>query len=288
MLVVNHRETGVKKTAPVNAPKRRPGYRISLSMPVRIFGLDNAGVEFTEEARTILVSRNGVIVASKALLVPQQQVIVWCKPTGKQAPARVVGVTGGKSDGSTYALAMIDAGLNPWGVIFPPPSESEEADLRLSLQCVVCLGQEMAEMDELESDVFETSGEIVRHCRKCSAATSWKQASQEPNERRTAVSDGPLARSGNERKEVRAYMKLAACIRLTGFGEESVVTENISRQGVCFWSQQLYLLGSRIEVAVPYAPTGVNIFSLGRIVDVEKGRDGCPNRYRVNYIGRWS
>jgi hypothetical protein len=287
MLVINRRDSEVRKAAAV-IQKRRPGDRISLSVPVRIFGLDNAGHEFSEEARTIHISRNGAVVVSKARMIPHQRVIVWCKATGKQSPARVVGVTGGKSDGIMYALALTDIDLNPWGVVFPPAADAEQEAIQLLLQCTICLNPELSLMNELEHEVFETRGELVRHCNSCSTETAWHLLSKETKGRGAAGSYGPTVRSGNERKEVRAQMKLAACIRLSGFGEEAVVTDNVSRQGLCFWSHQRYLVGSRIEVAVPYAPTGVNIFSNGRIVYVEKGRDSYPARYRVSYTERKS
>jgi hypothetical protein len=96
-------------------------------------------------------------------------------------------------------------------------------------------------------------------------------------------SQAPLSalasRNQNERRYVRVRTRLAACIRHAELGDEVGATEDVSRGGFRFRSPKHYPPGSLIEVAVPYLPTGSNIFSRARIVRAL----GLPSDLRIEY-----
>jgi hypothetical protein len=84
---------------------------------------------------------------------------------------------------------------------------------------------------------------------------------------------------------VRVWLKqMTACIRQAGFGEEVVRVQNVSRGGLRFTSPKTYYEGSRIEVAVPYAPGGPNIFVPARIVRTQELPDTELKEYGVAYM----
>jgi hypothetical protein len=64
----------------------------------------------------------------------------------------------------------------------------------------------------------------------------------------------------NRRRHPRARVKYKACIRRSGFNDEVVTCEDMSKGGICFKSRKKYFERTSIEVAVPYSPGGNAIF----------------------------
>jgi hypothetical protein len=268
----------------MTSQKRRLNERIAITEPFRILGTDIMGEPFVEDGKTIAISRHGATVPLKAKVAALQKVTIVCRSTRKEASARVVGMIGGKSDTSIYAVAIVNSDVTPWSTKFPPLLESEIPVTEVMLKCAVCMGHLVIVLDELEAEVLEANQSITRYCSNCGASTSWTQASDEPANVKFPSDHARVLRTLNRRKSVRISLKWDACIRLAGFGEEVVVTENVSRYGVCIKSNFRYLEGSRVEVALPYSPGGVNVFLTGRILVFEELSGGPLSRYRIAYI----
>jgi len=64
----------------------------------------------------------------------------------------------------------------------------------------------------------------------------------------------------NRRKHPRARVNYKACIRRSGFPDEVVACEDMSKGGICFKSRKKHFERTAIEIAVPYAPGGNAIF----------------------------
>ena len=75
-----------------------------------------------------------------------------------------------------------------------------------------------------------------------------------PADRKVAV---PL---DNRRKHPRTKVSYKACIRRSGFTDDVVTCEDMSKGGICFRSRKKYFERTPIEVAVPYSPGGNAIF----------------------------
>ncbi len=213
----------------------------------------------------------------------------------KEEAAQVVGLVGHQADGYVYGIAFHNPGANPWNIEFPSLAEAEKAVSRLLLECSVCLSRELVYLDELQAEVFEASRSLAIHCKQCDTWTVWKLAlhgtanaqslrAAQPD-RKTVSSPGPAPRVRNERKHVRIRLKMTACIRQIGFGEEVVRIENTSRGGFCFFSSNTYLVGSNVEVAVPYTPAAANIFVSARIIRSRDLPRKTKKEYGVVYVG---
>jgi hypothetical protein len=87
----------------------------------------------------------------------------------------------------------------------------------------------------------------------------------------------------NRRSERRTKVKYNACIRVSGWGEEVVPCEDMSRGGFCFQSNRQYSIETMIEAAVPYTLGGVSIFVAAQIANAATLQDGLF-RYGVAYI----
>ena len=81
-----------------------------------------------------------------------------------------------------------------------------------------------------------------------------------PTDRKAAV---PL---DNRRKHTRTKVSYKACVRRSGFTDDVVTCEDMSKGGLCFKSRKKYFERTAIEVAVPYSPGGNAIFVPAEIV----------------------
>lgn len=279
----------------MKARDARRSDRVSLSIPILVSGTEVTGQVFKkDEARTVSICRHGATIVLARKLAPVQQIMMHYLPTGKEARARVVGQIGGQPHGYVYGVALLDPAENIWNVGFPPLSDSDKAVVRLLLQCTVCQISEVAYLNELEIEVFEANGSLSRSCHQCSGWTAWKQAALETGQEHDRPGPGrqpgtypssPGVRTQNKRRDVRVTLKQTyACIRQPGFGEEVVRADDVSRGGLCFLSPNTYYEGSRIEVAVPYAPGGANIFVPARIVRFRDLPEAELKEYGVAYI----
>jgi hypothetical protein len=95
---------------------------------------------------------------------------------------------------------------------------------------------------------------------------------------------GPQPATVGKRRNTRVNTRLLACIRQAGFSDEVVMTENMSRGGLCFRSSKAYVSGSPIEVAVPFAAGGANIYVSARVAHVFQKDSDNIHRVGVAYL----
>ena len=260
--------------------RERRGDRITLAIPIQVRGTDVKGQAFTDDTKTILLSRHGATIVLRHMLEPDSKVIIRHLATGQGAECRVVGQIGGQSGGYLYGVALLDPAINLWGIGFPPLAESEKAVGRVLLRCQDCRNSEVVYLDELEVEVFTANRCISHLCGSCRRTTLWKE--EGVLESPPGPASGP--RTSNERKQARVSTELTACIRQAGFDDEVVITENISRGGLCFNSHRLYHPGSLIQVAVPYSSGAGNIFVPARVVYAAEIQSEGLTKHGAAYI----
>ena len=268
--------------------------RVCINFPIRVLGTDSAGQDFEDKARTLSVCRYGATIVLDRQLAPGQRTTIRNLTTHEETRVRVVGQIGGQPHGYVYGIALVDSTQDIWKIQFPPLSHSDNAVIRLLLECIGCQAREVAYLNELEVEVFEANTTVSRSCQSCNDWTVWKRALVEttPNDQLPAAAQQPLESStspepqtGNRRKSVRVRLKkITACIRQPGFGEEIVHVDDLSRGGLRFRSPKTYYEGSRIEVAVPYEPNGANIFVLARIVRFGELPEANFKEYGATYV----
>jgi hypothetical protein len=88
----------------------------------------------------------------------------------------------------------------------------------------------------------------------------------------------------NRRTERRTKVKYSACIRVSGWAEEVVSCEDMSRGGFSFHSSREYAEEAMLEAAVPYTVGGISIFVPAQIANMRKLQNGQLFRYGVAYI----
>jgi len=287
----------------------RRSSRIAKEIAILLVGSDMEGKMFSEETKTVLLSRHGAGIVSQYVLSAELELILRRLDTSKEAEVRVVGNLGAQGKSYTYGVALLNPETDLWDIQFPGMTDSEKEANRVLLQCSGCKTREMVQQSDLESDVYRVNEGIVRTCKKCGASTYWRrpiedggsepisqeaaplevQESAESIETRTsALADPapvrqPAAHVENRRKHVRTKVNFKACVRSYTFGEDIVTCEDMSRGGLCFKSRKEYTAKTEIEIAAPYSPGAHAIFVRGQIVYVVKLKDERRFRCGVCY-----
>jgi hypothetical protein len=275
----------------MSSERMRRSSRIPKEIPILLVGSDMEGKVFSEQAKTVLLSRHGAGIISEYKFSPEQELIIRSMETNKEAEVRVVGQLGAVGNSYTYGVAFLNQNIDFWGVEFPPVSQSEKEANRVPLQCASCKARELVEQSDLESDVYIVNEGIVRFCKSCGSSTLWKrpdeaaeggalarQIEEEPEIPEPAADESidspadlkPALRSENKRKHVRTKVNFKGCVRTFALGDDIVTCEDISRGGLRFKTRKQYSVKTDIEIAAPYSPGSPNIFVRGRIVHVEE------------------
>lgn len=262
---------------------RRGSDRVSLTVLLEASGTDSHGQEFSDPAKTIMVSRNGALIVLARDLKPEQQIQIRRRAPAeahRKSRARIVNEMGKQRDGFLYSLEIVDDSVDMWGVDFPAMADSTEAVAKMLLECTYCHQREVAYLNDMELRAFEGNRGIARHCKKCNVPSIWIQVPHEEEKKstRTVKTRRPPEvaeqQAGNgeqrERQRLRLQTRLTACVRQAGEDDELAVCEDISPIGMCFRSKRRFDPNATIEVAVPYSPDSANIFLPARVVYSEE------------------
>ncbi len=292
----------------------RRSSRIPKELAILLTGSDMDGKGFSEMTKTVLLSRHGAGIISTYKLSAEQEIIIRYLDTNKEALVRVVGRIGSEGEVYTYGVALVDTSqIDFWGIDFAPVSEKDKQARRVLLECGSCKQRETVDHSDVESDVLIINEGIVRFCKQCGDSTLWKRAPEVPEEPTVLVAAGrdttiassaqtttaaskhfappaqtastlttpqepnttPAASLDNRRKYARTKVNYKACVRRSGFADDVVTCEDMSKGGICFRSRKQYFVRSNIEVAVPYSPGGNAIFvpaEIAWVVEITKGK----------------
>jgi len=267
----------------MSATNTRSSDRVSLTLRLEAFGIDQSGQEFAEPARTQLVSRGGAELVLKRQLVIGQMLRLRLPAAEhsdastpaeiREAEARVVAQLGGHPEGFAYGVALSDPSSKLWDITIPPLAAAHLAMARLLMECVHCHSRELAYLDERELREFDLHQIVARACHTCNASTLWQPAAQEaPSHSARAQQKSAAHKFSHPRSNGRVRAILQACIRVSaapdapGETEEIVVCENVSPTGLCFRSRRAYPAGTALSVAVPYSREGANVFVPAEVI----------------------
>lgn len=266
------------------SPSTRSSDRVYLEIPITLRGSDSEGRNFSENTHTLVISRRGAKIISRQPLVPRQLLAIRCNKTGLDAAALVVGPIMGDEEGCHFALAFLHQEEDFWGVSFPLLDGRENAAGRIFLECSTCKAQQVAHLDVFELEVLLANDSLTRPCHRCNRSGLWVRTAPE-EERTPPLRAVPDVRSKPEnRKSAGISLKVDVCIRHPKFGDEMVITENVSRGGFRFLGHKDYPLGSTLEAALPYRRGAVNIFTPARVVHRQAESTPGLFAFEVEYL----
>ena len=264
---------------------------IACKLEIEVFGADLDGRQFIEQTRTLTITRDGATIPLANKLAPESELIVRNPVTNQETVALVVDLAQDQDCVHVYGIVFADPAVNLWQVEFP----AIQSKKTIVMECSRCHAVDAVLLGEIESSIFEMKQTLLRHCEHCKSPTTWKQTDRKVPEQKAAdhmVNDSirkiPVAEETGSsaglgrRKEKRAAMKVAACIR-DNRREEIVECEDVSRGGFRFKSREQYPAGMPIEAAVPYAKNSVNIFVAARIA-YQKGLSEGFYRHGVAHM----
>jgi PilZ domain len=249
----------------------RQSDRVQFRMPVEASWVTAAGVTLTQNAETLLVSRNGGVLRLTAKLSMGQELHLRRSLEGdhlKNTRARVVAeIDQDPPNHFLYAVHILDPRSDFWDIDFPSPHKAEEALARLLMECSFCQRREVVYLNELQLKSFEIRKCVARLCRLCDSPSIWIESQSELRDPENGASSPTVEeRVIPRRNRTRIKARILACIRHRGFQEEIAVCEDLSKGGLSFRSRNQYVEGSRVEVAVPFTPGSGAIFVPIRIV----------------------
>jgi hypothetical protein len=248
----------------------RQSDRIAFRMPIEASWLDSNGVVITEQAVTMLISRNGGVIRVQERLSQNQEITLKRQLAGdvaKSARARIVAEIDHEPEGFLYAIHLLESRSDFWDIEFPTLRPADESIARLLMECSFCQRREIVYLNELELKSFEVRKCVARLCKLCDSPSIWTEVQSEMPTEALLGSQQPVEeRVVPRRNRTRIKARVLACIRRRGFQEEVAVCEDLSKGGIAFRSRNEYPEGSRLEVAVPYTPGTGAIFVPIRIV----------------------
>lgn len=276
-------------------PPTRRSDRISIEIPLEVSGDDINRFAFVERTRTAVISRHGAKIYSQRKLGRDQELIIRCLATGKEAEARVVGELAEGPQGFAYGMEFLNPGVNIWDIEFPALTQAEQAAGRTLLECFKCRSRELVYLDAISVEVLDSGQGMSRLCKLCTDITIWKVARDLPADKSPvlpAPERAPAAGPGRPEdppvesaaKDAKTATGATALLRHPILGDEVVTAENISPGGLSIRSIKRYREGAQVEVALPYTKGGANIFVAARIERLAGEIDKRFHRYELVYL----
>ncbi len=155
--------------------QNRRSCRVALSVPIRVFGTDYRGVDFTEDAHTIIVNLHGAKIRMSHQLLPDSEIRLVSRPTGRDSVFRVVSKLQSPELHYTYwGVENLDPGKNIWGVEIPELQPGDQRNVRVRLECPTCFARASLRADETLLASLQEIGGLERTCGVCNIPGIWK------------------------------------------------------------------------------------------------------------------
>jgi hypothetical protein len=159
--------------------RRRRSGRIAKEIAIVLLGTETTGKMFSEETKTVVLSRHGAGIVSRYRFSPDELLTLRLLDSSQEAEIRLVGQIGGEPGRYVYGVAFVDPDPHFWPMDFPEPESFESAGSFVALECSLCHARQNVEQHEIEEDVYNVNGNILRFCADCGSSTPWKKSAAE-------------------------------------------------------------------------------------------------------------
>ena len=152
----------------------RRSCRLPLTIPIRVYGTDFKGSDFSEDSTTVVVNRHGAKIRLIRQLLPEQEIRLFSRPTRKEALFRVVSqAPGAEGDYTFWGLECLEPEREIWGIPFPKSPPERRFMIRLKVECPVCMTREPLDVDESMLEVLQSLKGLPRDCLACGTTSLW-------------------------------------------------------------------------------------------------------------------
>ena len=153
----------------------RRSCRVALSVPIRVIGIDYRGIDFTEEALTLVVNLHGAKIRMTHQMMPDSEFRLLSHPTGLDALFRVVSKLQSSELKFTYwGVENMDPEKNIWGVDIPELRPGFQIKVRVMMECPTCSAHQPLFADETLLASLHEKGGVERTCEACKTPGLWK------------------------------------------------------------------------------------------------------------------
>jgi hypothetical protein len=153
-----------------------------MSLPIRVFGVDFRGIDFTEEALTLIVNLHGAKIRLSHQLLPDAEIRLVSHTTGRDAIFRVVAkVPSTDLKFTHWGVESLDPERNIWGVEIPRLVPEDQLEAQATLQCPHCSAHESLPVDQILLAALQEQGGMERPCKTCNNSGLWKLLPCEPD-----------------------------------------------------------------------------------------------------------
>jgi len=155
--------------------QNRRSCRVALSVPIRVIGIDNRGIDFTEEAHTIIVNLHGAMIRMTHQMMPDSEIRLLSHPTGRDSLFRVVSkLQNSELKFSYWGVENMDPEKNIWGVNIPQLRPGYQIKVGVVMGCPTCSAHESLFADESLLVSLHEKGGMERTCGVCKTTGLWK------------------------------------------------------------------------------------------------------------------
>jgi len=153
----------------------RRSCRVAVSVPVRVYGIDFRGIDFSEEAFTIIVNLHGAKIRLAHQLLPDSEIRLLSHPTGRDSVFRVVSKLQSSELKYTYwGIENLNPEKNIWGVEIPELLPEDQLKVRVTIECPSCSARDFLHADERLLAALHEKGGTERTCQVCNRPGLWK------------------------------------------------------------------------------------------------------------------
>ncbi len=196
----------------------RQSDRVRFRMPVEASWVSLDGATLTQNAETLLVSRNGGVLRLTEKLSMGQELHLRRNLDGdnwKHTRARVVAeIDQDPPNHFLYAVHILEPRSDFWDIDFPAPHKADEALARLLMECSFCQRREVVYLNELQLKSFEVRKCVARVCKLCDSPSIWIESQSEIRDPEngahgTTVEERVLPRRNRTRIKARTRVEVA-------------------------------------------------------------------------------
>lgn len=267
-------------------PKRRSS-RVQVAFPIRVRGMSKEHKFFDEKTDTILIGKYGFMTRLHTLVELETEIHVVNLKNNVPGTFRVVWVNTRKQEGfHQVGVETFEVPDDIWGIYFPPvESALDLGEGQAWLVCRTCQQKQLGTVPQAELEYLEVGVLVARECDQCKATTTWEFTMAEARRDAAAAPSSDISKNNTEkraRERVNLSLSLKVIREVGGTVVEDLTkTIDVSHIGAYFLTSQIYKVGERIKVILPYKKDGVGLPVTARVIRLGQPKGTTQNAVAI-------